>query len=284
MIQVFERVAAADALDVLGKMRTAIYQMFDDAEEEELVEFNPTPKRSKFASREHTQFVMLDFEDRAKFLKAVDDYPESKFHKSIRATKLCIKLSMILMVRPVEIRTSEWSEFNLDEHLWEVPPQKMKKVRAHVVPLPEQAVALLKELQEIEYTCGPSRYLFPMVRDPNRPMSDNTVGKLLRNIGFKGITDVDHSKTENITAHGFRHMASTHLYEEEGKQKDDIKYNGLAIEKQLAHSDGNKVRGAYNKAQYLSIRQKMIQDFADRVMPRSSVSQSNLESHQNASA
>lgn len=113
----------------------------------------------------------------------------------------------------------------------------------HVVPLSMQAVAILRELHLLT---GSGRYLFPSVRTNTRPMSENTVNAALRRLGY--------AKTE-MTGHGFRSMAST-LLNEQGWHRD-------AIERQLAHGERDVVRAAYNYAEYLPERRKMMQAWAD---------------------
>lgn len=116
----------------------------------------------------------------------------------------------------------------------------------HIVPLSTQALAILEELKAFTGSDSKSKYLFPGVRYPNRPMSDNTINCALRRMGYTN---------EEMTAHGFRSMAST-LLNEQGWNKD-------AIERQLAHGERNKVRAAYNYAEYLPERKKMMQAWGD---------------------
>ena len=119
----------------------------------------------------------------------------------------------------------------------------MKKGRVHIVPLSNQAISIIQELQLLT---GNGKYLFPSMRTPSRPMSENTVNAALRRLGYT---------KEEMTGHGFRSMAST-LLNEQG-------YNHDAIERQLAHVEGNTVRAAYNYAEYLPERKKMMQEWAD---------------------
>ncbi|WP_229792268.1 site-specific integrase [Cognatilysobacter bugurensis] len=147
-------------------------------------------------------------------------------------TAAALKLAPLLFVRPGNLRAMEWTELDLDAAEWRIPAGKMKMREAHVVPLADQAVAILRELQPLT---GRGRYCFPSLRTPDRPMSENTVNAALRRLGFDG---------ETMTGHGFRAMASTRL-NEMGWQPD-------VIERQLAHAERNKVRAAYNRASYKS--------------------------------
>lgn len=158
-------------------------------------------------------------------------------------TKCALRLAPLFFVRPGELRNAEWTEFNFDLAEWKIPASKMKMGSVHIVPLSKQALEILSELKE---HTGHVRYLFPSVRTPDRPISDNTINAALRRLGYE--------KTE-MTGHGFRSMASTILHEQ-GWPHD-------AIERQLAHAERNKVAAAYNYADYLPKRKEMMQKWAD---------------------
>jgi integrase len=158
-------------------------------------------------------------------------------------TALALKLAPLVFVRPGELRQAEWSEFDLEGAEWRIPAARMKMRELHVVPLAHQSITLLEELQP--FARG-GRYVFPSLRSRDRPMSNNTINGALRRLGYS---------TEEQTGHGFRTMAST-LLNEQGFPPD-------VIELQLAHAERNKVRAAYNKAQRLPERRKMMQAWAD---------------------
>src|SRR5438105_3596940 len=158
-------------------------------------------------------------------------------------TALALKLAPLVFVRPGELRAAEWSEFDLENAEWRIPGARMKMGDPHVVPLAHQAVAILRELQPLDRG---GRYLFPSLRTRERPMSNNTINAALRRLGYA---------SDEQTAHGFRSMASTLLNEQD--------FPPDVIELQLAHSERNKVRAAYNKAQRLPERRKMMQAWAD---------------------
>ena len=158
-------------------------------------------------------------------------------------TALALKLAPLVFVRPGELRAAEWSEFDLANAEWRIPAERMKMGEAHIVPLARQALAILNELEP--FARG-GRYLFPSLRTRDRPMSDNTINAALRRLGYT---------SEEQTGHGFRSMAST-LLNEQGYPPD-------VIELQLAHTERNKVRAAYNKAQRLPERRKMMQAWAN---------------------
>lgn len=172
-------------------------------------------------------------------LRAIADYQGQP------GTTAALKLAPLTFVRPGELRAAEWSEFDLDgdEPQWRIPGSRMKMGQQHLVPLSRQAVAILRELQSIT---GDGKYLFPSLRSSLRCISDNTVNAALRRLGY--------SKDEMV-GHGFRSMASTCL-NEQGWHPD-------LIELQLAHAERNKVRAAYNRAERLAERRKMMQSWAD---------------------
>ncbi len=170
-------------------------------------------------------------------LRAIDGY-QGQF-----ITKCALRLAPLVFVRPGELRHAEWTEINFTAKEWRIPAEKMKMRVMHIVPLSKQAIEILQELKALT---GNGKYLFPGVRSINRPMSENTVLGALRRLGYT---------SNEMTGHGFRSMAST-LLNEQGWKPD-------GIERQLAHGERNKVRAAYNYAEYLPERKKMMQHWAD---------------------
>ena len=172
-----------------------------------------------------------------RLLRALDGY-SGQF-----VTRCALRLAPLVFLRPGELRKAEWAEFDLDAGEWRIPAEKMKERRPHIVPLSKQALEVLRELQPLT---GRGRYVFPSVRSWQRPMSENTVTAALRGLGYSG---------DEMTGHGFRSMASTRL--------NEIGWNRDAIERQLAHVEGNSVRAAYNYAEHLPERCRMMQAWAD---------------------
>jgi integrase len=158
-------------------------------------------------------------------------------------TAAALKLAALVFVRPGELRGARWSEFDLNGAEWRIPAERMKMGEQHIVPLSRQAVAVLRELHPLTGSC---EFVFPSLLSLDRPMSNNTVNTALRRLGYTN---------EQMTGHGFRSMAST-LLNEQGFPPD-------VIELQLAHAERNKVRAAYNRAQRLSERRKMMQSWAN---------------------
>ncbi len=171
-------------------------------------------------------------------LRAIDGYGGSP------TTKLALRLAPLVFVRPGELRHAEWVEFTYETE-WRIPAEKMKMRRPHRVPLSRQAREIIREVKEIGIN---SRYLFPSVRGNDQPMSENTVTAALRRMGYSG---------DEMTGHGFRGMPST-LLNEMGKWNPD------AIERQLAHVEGNDARKAYiHLAEFWDERVQMMQLWAD---------------------
>jgi integrase len=158
-------------------------------------------------------------------------------------TRCALRLAPYVFVRPVELRKAEWAEFDLDKAEWRIPANKMKMNAIHIVPLATQAVAILRDIQPLT---GTGRYVFPGARTVTRPMSENAILAALRRMGYT---------KDEMTGHGFRSMAST-LLNEQG-------FNSDAIERQLAHAERDGVRAAYNYAEYLPERKRMMQHWAD---------------------
>ena len=154
-----------------------------------------------------------------------------------------LKLAPLVFVRPGELRCAYWTEFDLDKAEWRIPAERMKMREQHIVPLARQTLEILRSLHSVN---GHGTLLFPSVRSTERPISDNTVNAALRRLGYS---------TDEITGHGFRSMAST-LLNEQGWNRD-------AIERQLAHAERNSIRAAYNFAEFLPERRKMMQAWAD---------------------
>lgn len=158
-------------------------------------------------------------------------------------TICALRLAPLVFVRPGELRHAEWTEFDLDKAEWRIPAEKMKMASVHIVPLSKQAIAVIEALKPLT---GSAKYLFPSIRTNTRPMSENTVNGALRRLGYTG---------DEMVGHGFRSMAST-ILNEQGWNRD-------AIERQLAHSERDGVRAAYNYAEYLPERKRMMQSWAD---------------------
>ena len=158
-------------------------------------------------------------------------------------TVCALKLAPLTFVRPGELRHAEWTEIDMEAAEWRIPAAKMKMRAQHIVPLSRQALTILESLRPFTSS---GQYLFPSVRTSARPLSQSTINAALRALGYT---------KDQMTGHGFRSMAST-LLNEQGWNRD-------AIERQLAHSERDGVRAAYNYADYLPERRRMMQAWAD---------------------
>jgi integrase len=181
--------------------------------------------------------ALTDPAEVGQLLRAIEGY------SGISVTAYALKLAPLTFVRPSELRLAQWCEFDLENAEWRIPAERMKMGDLHIVPLSRQAVELFKELRSIS---GAGEYVFSSLRSARRPMSNNTVNAALRRLGYA---------KDEMTGHGFRALAST-LLNEQGWHPD-------LIELQLAHAERNKVRAAYNRAQRLPERRKMMQTWAD---------------------
>ncbi|MFC1665155.1 tyrosine-type recombinase/integrase [Pseudomonadota bacterium] len=242
LLETLRRIERRGAIDTAHKMLQYCGQIFLYAIATGLAVRNPAAdlkgalppvKKTRMAS-------ILEPKRIGELLNAIDGY-SGEF-----VTRCALQLAPLVFVRPGELRKAEWREFDLDKAEWRIPPQKMKARRPHTVPLSRQAVAILNELQPLT---GNGKYVFPGIRTKSRPMSENTVNAALRRMDFA---------KEEMTGHGFRSIAST-LLNEQGWSSD-------AIERQLAHVESNEVRAAYNHAQHLPERRKMMQAWSDYLM------------------
>jgi len=181
--------------------------------------------------------ALTDPKDIGALLLDMDNYAGSV------VVRCALRLSPLVFVRPGELRRAEWAHIDEQEALWRIPAPDMKMRELHLVPLSRQSLEIIRHLRCIT---GEGKFLFPSVRSRLKPMSDMTITAALRALGYA---------RDQMTAHGFRAMAST-LLNEHGWRPD-------LIEKQLAHAERNQVRAAYNRAQYLADRREMMQAWAD---------------------
>lgn len=182
--------------------------------------------------------AILDAERVGELLRAIDGYEGQPI------TRWALQLSALLFVRPGELRQAEWTEIDAMKAVWRIPALKMKGRVEHQVPLSVQALGILTEVRGLT---GRGKYVFPSIRSPANPMSENTINAALRRLGYSG---------DEMTAHGFRSMAST-LLNESGKWHPD------AIERALAHKDVDSVRAAYARGAFWRERIEMAQWWSD---------------------
>ncbi len=242
MLRVIE---SSGALDTAQRVMQMCGQVFMYAIATGRAERNPVPDLRGALKTPVTQHhAYLKAADLPEFLKKLEAYDGAL------QTKLALRFLLLTYVRTIELRGAEWPEIDFDKAEWRIPAGRMKMKELHIVPLSRQAVAVLRELQK---HTGNRQYIFPNQHNPVSFMSENTMLYALYRMGY-------HSRT---TGHGFRSTAST-ILNENGFMPD-------VIERQLAHCERNKVRAAYNHAQYLPERRKMMQwwaDYIDGVTPK----------------
>jgi integrase len=166
-----------------------------------------------------------------------------------RTTAIAIELLLLTFVRTAEIRKARWEEFDFEKGEWHIPAGRMKMRVEHFVPLSKQVLALLAELRKIT---GANEHLFPNLRRPNDYMTPTTINQALKRVGFSG------KGTIGFAAHGFRGTAAT-LLAEQGEYRESV------IDRQLAHAERNKVKGAYFHGQYTDERRLMMQSWSDYI-------------------
>jgi integrase len=233
-------IEARGARDVAKRAHETIGQIFRFAIANGLAKRNPAADfkpRDILQPAEEENFARVEAKDLPALLLKMWEYDGDIL------TIYALQLMAYLWVRTSELIEAEWPEFDLDSARWEIPPERMKKKRPHIVPLPKQAVAILRMLH---WRTGRGKKVFPGANDKEKTMSNNTILFALYRLGYKG----------EMTGHGFRGVASTVLYDSGNFEED-------WIEMQLAHVQRNKVKGAYNHAKYLKQRTVMMQWWAD---------------------
>ncbi len=186
--------------------------------------------------REVTHRLMLPEAEIANFYRKLETYDGDP------TTVYALRLLMLTVTRPGELRGARWAEFDLEAALWTIPAERMKMRSEHKVPLPRQALEVLHAIQPLT---GDSELVFPSPSYRSKPLSENTLNSAMARMGYKGIA----------TAHGFRALFST-VANEHDKDAD-------VIERQLAHIERNKVRAAYHRSAYTAERAKLMQWWAD---------------------
>ena len=239
LLAALRRIEAKGALETAHRVKQVCGQVFRYAIATGRAERDPSGDLRgaiPAASGKHMATITAPKEI-AGLLRSIDDY------RGGIVTRCALQLAPLVFVRPGELRQAEWSEFNLETAEWRIPAEKMKAGAVHIVPLSRQAIDILREIHPLT---GHGRYVFPSPRTDSRPMSSNAILSALRRMGYA---------KDEMSGHGFRSMAST-LLNEQGWNRD-------AIERQLAHAERNRVRAAYNYAEFMPERKKMMQAWAD---------------------
>lgn len=199
---------------------------------------DPTPDlRGALTPHKKLHQAAVKSEELPDLLRAIANYDKT----GDKLTRLALQLLTQTFVRTNELIGAEWQEFDIESALWIIPAGRMKMKTEHIVPLSHQSISILEELRIIG--CG-SRFVFPG-RNRDKPISNNTLLFALYRLGYKG----------KMTGHGFRAVASTAL--------NEMGFRPDVIERQLAHCERNEIRGAYNRAEYLPDRKRMMQTWGD---------------------
>ena len=242
LVDCLRKVEKRGALDIAGKTKQIAGMVLRYAIQIGKCELNAAdnlqgalkPKRQK-------HFAALDVKELPDFLKALERNEARIYERTRRA----VWFSLYTFQRPGEIRQAQWSEIDWEAKEWHISAEKMKMRRAHIVPLSDQALVVLKA-QQGETAHLNTDWVFPSQVKPRNPMSDGTVNKAIQRLGFG----------EKTKAHGFRALARTAI-------REKLRYDSEVIEKQLAHKTSNPLGEAYDRTQFLEERKPMMQDWAD---------------------
>lgn len=241
LLNVLEKVRSDRGVKTAERVRQTAVQVFDHGMRKLKIQANPARILQGWADiPAQVSHEPLNEREIPEFVERLDADTGSA------ATKLCILLMLLTFVRKNEIVQSRWTEFDLDNALWTIPAERMKMRDPHVVPLSRQALAALEQLKPLSLG---SEYLFPSLSSIHKPMGLSTPNVVFERMGYGG----------RFTPHGIRATASTWL-NNRGVRAD-------VIERQLAHVERNRVRAAYNRADYMFERVAMMQMWADFVLP-----------------
>ncbi|EFB4412507.1 tyrosine-type recombinase/integrase [Escherichia coli] len=239
LLNVLRRIESRGATEKAKKVRQRCSEVFRYAIVTGRAEYNPAADlTSAMSGHESKHYPFLTVEELPDFFKALAGYTGSPL------VVLAARLLILTGVRTGELRGAFWSEFDLEKAVWEIPAERMKMKRPHLVPLSSQALEIVQQLKVMS---GQYPLVFPGRNDPRKTMSEASINQVFKRIGYTG----------RVTGHGFRHTMSTILHEEG--------FNTAWIETQLAHVDKNAIRGTYNHALYLEGRREMIQWYADYI-------------------
>jgi len=228
-------------IELARRLKQIMSMIFDYAIMKGIIIINPAASLAKgiFGTKKVNHYpTILQKEEIGALMRAIDGY-------EYLLVRCALKFLALTFVRPGELRYAEWKDINFEEKTWQIPAEKMKMKKEHLVPLSRQAVETLETIKPFS---GTFKYVFPSVRDKNRPISDVTLNAALRRMGY--------DTKKDITGHGFRAMARTILHEK-------LKYSPDIIELQLAHAVPDRLGEAYNRTKFSKERKKMMQDWAD---------------------
>ncbi|EPB9281107.1 tyrosine-type recombinase/integrase [Escherichia coli] len=238
LLEVLKRIEKRGALEKTRKVRQRCGEVFRYAIITGRAEYNPAPDLAiALAVPKQKHHPYLSEEELPHFVRDLETYTGSII------TKNATKIVMLTGVRTQEMRFATWEEINLEKGIWEIPAERMKMRRPHIVPLSTQVIEIFQQLKPITEHYP---YIFIGRNNRTKPISKESVSQVIELLGYKG----------RATGHGFRHTMSTILHEHG--------FNSAWIELQLAHADKNNIRGTYNHALYLDRRRDMLQWYADK--------------------
>lgn len=228
------------APEVARNLRNYLWSIFEYAIDSGLISANPVPSIRILKKRDQKNHPALSPDQIGEFLRKLDERALLE-----EQTRIAMLLVTLTSCRKAEIIGGKWEEINLAASEWEIPSERMKKGRAHWVPLSKQAIGLLRQLRKL--TPANQVLLFPNRRDPRRPMANRSLNAVMERLGYSG----------EGTPHGMRSAFSTHF--------NGLNANADVIELCLAHAPMGKTRAAYNRHLYKEERRQMLQDWADRL-------------------
>ena len=243
IISTLRKIEAKGNYETCRRIRQKLEAIFTFAEIEEHCSTNPAKGLQPILTKPKQKSQnSLPISELPEFLQKMD-----ADNGTVPTTTLAMKFIILTFVRTSELRFADWQEFEIDstEPLWVIPAERMKMRKTHHVPLSRQAVNILKEMQRYS---GPEGFVFPQFYNRKKAMSENTLLYFSNRLGYAG----------RNTIHGFRALASTVLNESR-------KWHPDVIERQLAHQESNKVRSAYNRAEHLEERRRMMQWWSDYI-------------------
>lgn len=249
VVELLKKVENRGALEIAKRLKANIARVFRYAMQLDLCERNVAADLQdvlKPVAKKH--FNSIASSELPEFLKRLD----ANVTRSFPETRIATYLMLYLFLRISELTEAEWSEIDLDNGVWIIPWTRMKMGRKkinpvmvdHRIDLPNQVIALLKELYPIT---GYSKYLFPSRSNPKKTMSKETVNRVLQKMGYKG----------QMSSHGFRSLAASTL--------EEIGYRREVIDRQLAHMEKNKIQKAYFRATFQEERKELLQAWANYI-------------------
>ncbi len=242
LLEVIKKVEKRGAHEMARRCLGTCSKIYKYAIPNGIAERNPAADLSgALVPYKKTHFAAFDIKELLGFLHALE-HNDARIYQQ---TRHAVRLLMLTFTRTSELINATWDEFNLDQGIWEIPAERMKMRKPHIVPLSKQAIEVLKAQKEL---AGKWKWVFPNQIRPITPMSNNTVLFAIGRLGYKG----------KMTGHGFRALAMSAI-------KENLGYRHEVVDRQLAHAHRNNVDAAYDRAQFLEERKKMMQEWSDYI-------------------